>query len=167
MGQFQWDTLDQWMGMAIASGKKVELSVRADLAPVWLFQPAPGGAGANPLSFTYAPQGGAKDCNSETIAAPWDPAFLAQWDAMLAAVAAHLKSAGTYGAVTLLRLTGINRNSDELHLPAQTAQSANSACVSDSVATWLQAVPSAPGMGQYHQFLQEEFSRQILQRRDH
>ena len=139
MGQYQWDTVDQWMGMAISAGLKVELSVRADLAPAWLFQPPPGGAGAIPLTFTYAPQAGAKDCSTETIAAPWDPAFLAQWDAMLAAVAAHLKSTGTYSAVRLLRLTGINRYSDELHLPAQTPQSVSSPCVSDSVATWLQA----------------------------
>lgn len=139
MGQFQWDTLDRWMGMAVSAGIKVELSVRADMAPAWLFQPPPVGAGASPLSFTYAPKDGGKTCSSETIAAPWDPAFLGRWDAMLAALAAHLKSAGTYSAVTLLRLTGINRNSDELHLPAQTAQSTGSACVSDAVSTWLQA----------------------------
>lgn len=139
LGQYQWDTLDQWMEMAVSAGLRVELSVRADLAPAWLFQQAPGGAGANPLTFSYAPKDGSKVCNSETIAAPWDAAFLQQWDSMLAALSAHLHSAGTYGAVVLLRLTGINRNSDELHLPAQTAQSTGSPCVSDSVSTWLAA----------------------------
>ena len=139
LGQFQWNTLDQWMGMAISQGLKVELSVRADLAPAWLFAPAPGGAGANPLTFSYAAKDGSKACNSETIAAPWDRAFSQQWDSMLAALSAHLQSAGTYGNVVLLRLTGINRNSDELHLPAQTAQSTGSPCVSDSVSTWLGA----------------------------
>jgi hypothetical protein len=139
MGRFEWSTLDEWMAKAIAAGIRVELSLRADLAPAWLFQPAPTGAGAMPLNFSYAPQGGGKPCSAETIAPPWDPAFLSQWDALLAAVAAHLKSAGTYNSITLLRLTGINRNSDELHLPAQTPQSSGSACVSDAVATWLNA----------------------------
>jgi hypothetical protein len=140
MGQYQWNTLDQWMTTAIAAGIKVELSLRADLAPAWVFQPAPGGAGAIPLKFTYSAQGGTKPCKSETIAAPWDPAFLNQWDSMLGAVAAHLRSTGTYNAVTLVRLTGINRDSDELHLPAQTPQSATgAACVGDAVSTWLQA----------------------------
>ena len=135
LGQFQWDTLDRWMRMAVSAGIKVELSVRADLTPAWLFQPAPGGAGANPLSFTYAPKDGAKACNSETIAAPWDPAFLSQWDAMLAALAAHLRSAGTYDAVALLRLTGINRNSDELRLcrPRRRSQQAPRASATPSV----------------------------------
>ena len=58
---------------------------------------------------------------------------------MVAALAAHLKSAGTYNAVNLLRLTGINRDTDELHLPAETAQSTHLACVSDAIATWQQA----------------------------
>jgi hypothetical protein len=30
MGQFQWDALDQWMSIAAAADKKVELSIRAD-----------------------------------------------------------------------------------------------------------------------------------------
>jgi hypothetical protein len=92
------------------------------------------------LSFTVSPHAGATGvCDSEIIAAPWDTAFLSQWDAMLAALAAHLKSAGTYNAVTLLRLTGINRTSEELRLPAETAQSTGLACVTDAITTWQQA----------------------------
>ena len=136
-GQFDWTTLDLWAGRAIAAGKKVELSVRADLAPGWLFQPSPTGGGATALNFVYAAQAGAKTCKPLTIAAPWDPAFLNEWDRMLDSVAAHLKTTGAYGSVPLLRLTGIDRNSDELHLPAQTPATTNSPCVSDAVSTWL------------------------------
>ncbi len=75
----------------------------------------------------------------KTIAAPWDPNFLARWDFLLAAVSAHLKAAGTYEAVTLLRLTGINRTTDELRLPAETPQSTGLAFVRDDVAVWQQA----------------------------
>jgi len=141
MGQYQWTLLDQWIGQAISSGKKINLVVMGGVAiPSWLFQAAPGGAGATPLSFTVSPHAGATGvCDSEIIAAPWDTAFLSQWDSMLAALAAHLKSAGTYGAVTLLRLTGINRTSEELRLPAETAQSTGLACVTNAIATWQQA----------------------------
>jgi hypothetical protein len=138
-GQYQWTTLDQWINASISAGKNVELSIRADNPPAWLFQTAPNGGGATPLTFTYSAQSGTKPCITETIAAPWDPAFLSQWDGMLTAVAAHLKSTGSYNAIKLLRLTGINRDSDELHLAAQTAQSVGVPCVSDSVATWLGA----------------------------
>jgi hypothetical protein len=69
--------------------------------PSWLFQSPPAGAGAVPLSFTISPHSGATGrCDAETIAAPWDPAFLNRWDLLLAAVSAHLKSTDTYAAVT-------------------------------------------------------------------
>ena len=141
MGQYDWSSLDRWMNYAISAGRKINIAIKAGTGiPSWLFQPAPGGAGATPLSFTISPHdGGTNVCISETIAAPWDPAFLNQWDSMLAALSAHLKSAGTYNALTLLRLTGINRTSDELRLPAETAQSTGLSCVSNSITTWQQA----------------------------
>ena len=141
MGQYQWTLVDQWVGQAAALGKKIDLTVTAgNDIPSWLFQPPPAGAGAKPLSFTISPHSGATGlCQSVTLAAPWDPAFLNRWDTLLSALAAHLKSAGTYDAITLLRLTGINRTTEELRLPAETAQSTGLACVSDAIATWQQA----------------------------
>jgi hypothetical protein len=141
MGQYQWATLDQWMSQAISSGKKIDLTVKAGIdTPSWVFQPAPGGAGARALNFTVSPHSGQTgQCDAETIAPPWDTAFLSRWDSLLAALAAHLKGVGTYGAVTLLRLTGINRTTDELRLPAETPQSTGLACVSDAVTIWQQA----------------------------
>jgi hypothetical protein len=72
---------------------------------------------------------------------PWDTGFLREWDAMLAALAAHLKSTivkgvSEYDAVVLLRLTGIDRNSDELHLPAQTPRQQGTDCTKGTIATW-------------------------------
>ncbi|MBS1854106.1 MAG: beta-galactosidase [Acidobacteria bacterium] len=141
MGQYQWTVLDQWISRIAAVGKKIDLVVPAgDATPSWLFDPAPAGAGAGALRFTISPHGGATGaCQTETIAAPWDPAFLSHWDALLAALAAHLKSAGAYDAITLVRLTGINRTTEELRLPAETPQSTGLACVSDAVTTWQQA----------------------------
>jgi hypothetical protein len=138
MDQYQWATLDRWMGVAIAFGKKIDLTVTAGIdTPSWVFQPAPNGAGATPLNFTVSPHGGATErCVSSTIAPPWDWAFLHRWDVVLAALAAHLRSVGTYEAVTLLRLTGINRTTDELRLPAETPQSTGLTCVSDAVTLW-------------------------------
>jgi hypothetical protein len=141
MGQYQWTTLDLWTHRALTLGKKLDLTITAGTdTPPWLFQPAPSGAGASALNFTISPHGGATGvCDSETIAAPWDTAFLNRWDLLLAAVAAHLKVDGTYTAVTLLRLTGVNRTTDEFRLPAETPQSTGLACVSDAVTIWQQA----------------------------
>ena len=143
VGTYDWTLLDQWIGQVVALGKKIDLVVPAGSnTPKWLFQPPPAGAGATELSFTVSPHDGLTGfCEMTSIAAPWDPAFFAQWDAMLAALSAHLKSAGTYSAITLVRLTGINRSggSEELRLPAETAQSSGLACVTDAIATWQQA----------------------------
>jgi hypothetical protein len=117
------------------------VSVRAgNDTPSWLFLPAPNGAGATPLTFGYSPKGGlTTNCQVETIAAPWDTNFLTAWDAMLAKLSTHLKNKGTYDAVKLLRLTGINRDTAELHLPAQTANSTGLDCVSNAPRIWKTA----------------------------
>lgn len=141
LGVYQWTTLDPWLQSAMAAGKKIDLIVTSGSGiPSWLFDPQPSGGGAHPLSFTISPHSGATGrCDSETIAAPWDSAFLTQWDAMLVALAAHLKSIGAYGSVALLRITGINRTTDELRLPAETAQSTGLSCVSNAITTWQNA----------------------------
>lgn len=135
-GQYDWTLIDQWMHTAVAAGKKVDLCIMAGSStPSWLFD-----SGAVPLKFTISPHGGATGlCQSLTMAPPWDTTFLAAWDQLLMAVAAHLKAAGTYDDVTLLRLTGINRTTDEFRLPAETSASTGLACVSDAIATWQQA----------------------------
>lgn len=145
-GQYSWAQLDQWMTAAMQGNKRVALAIRAGQdTPCWLFQ-APGcGAGysgsyggATALNFEVSPREGVGQatCNSETIAAPWDPAFQTEWDALLSAVAAHLESAGTYDTLTSIRLTGVNRTTSELRLPAEIL---TTPCVSNSVATWLKA----------------------------
>jgi hypothetical protein len=136
---YDWTNLDLWMTRAIALGKKVDLAVLAGKdTPGWLFQPVPsGGAGATPLDFTISPHEGAtSNCIPETIAAPWDTNFLVSWDHMLNALANHLKDVDTYDNVALLRLTGINRTTDELRLPAETAASTGLDCVSNAPAIW-------------------------------
>jgi uncharacterized protein (TIGR03437 family) len=140
-GQFQWALLDQWIAQAAALGKKIDLVVPSGSAtPQWLFDPPPAGAGVAELKFTISPHNGQTSvCDPDNIAAPWDPIYLARWDSMLSALAAHLKSSGTYNDITLLRLTGINRTTEEIRLPAETAQSTGQACVSDAIATWTQA----------------------------
>jgi uncharacterized protein (TIGR03437 family) len=140
-GQFDWTLLDQWIGQIVALGKKIDLVVPAGGSmPSWLFQPLPAGAGAVDLNFTITPHGGQTSvCQTVDMAAPWDPAFLTQWDLMLAALAAHLKAAGTYKAITLVRITGVNRTTEELRLPNQTAEATGLACVTDAIATWQKA----------------------------
>lgn len=147
-GNFRWNELDQWVNAAVSSGKKVALAIRTGQdTPCWLFKSPQCGngyskpyAGATPLSFMVSPREGVKEtkCNPETIAAPGDPVFQSEWDSLLAAVAAHLKSAGTYDALSSARLTGIDRTTSELRLPAEIL---STPCVSNSIETWLKVTP--------------------------
>jgi glycosyl hydrolase family 42 (putative beta-galactosidase) len=141
IGQYSWQTLDGWIQQATTRGKKIDLIVTAgDETPSWLFQAPPAGAGAKPLAFTISPHSGATGvCDSETVAAPWDQAFLTQWDSMLAALSAHLRTTGAYDAIALLRITGVNRTTDELRLPAETPQSTGLPCVTNALTAWQQA----------------------------
>ncbi len=139
---FHWTDLDQWMNTAAGLGKKIDLAIPAGInMPAWLFEPpGSGGAGSMPLQFTVSPhQGATSNCISETIAAPWDTNFLTAWNTMLTRLSAHLKTAGTYDSLTLLRLTGINRTTDELRLPAETPDGTGLDCVSNAPAIWQAA----------------------------
>jgi hypothetical protein len=139
---FHWTNIDLWLNRAVALGKKVDLTITAGGdTPLWLFDPIiAGGAGATPLSFTISPHSGqTSNCIPEIIAAPWDTNFLAAWKNLLSVLANHLKTVQTYDNVTLLRLTGINRTTDELRLPAETAQSTGLDCVSNAPAIWQAA----------------------------
>ena len=155
-GVFPWDPptlpgqsrFDQWIGVAVSSGKKINLAIRAGVdTPPWLFQPvAAGGAGATPLTFQSSPHQGLSrpNCDTVIIAAPWDPLFLAEWDSMLAAVAAHLREIGAWDAVSMVRLTGVNRTTDEFRLPEEilsTNSTPPAPCDTNSIQTWLEAVP--------------------------
>lgn len=141
--QYDWSHLDKAINYAAARNKKVNLSIRAgDGIPAWLYLPPTNGPGATQLTFTISPKNGKTGiCQTDIISVPWEPAFFNAWSAMLSNLAAHLKSEGTYSNLTLLRLTGINRTSDELRLPAETPDNnaytgTGMECVSNAPAIW-------------------------------
>ncbi len=152
--------LDQWLDAAILAGnKKIMLAVRAgEDTPCWLFElPSKGGtppcgpgfnsdgyAGAAlyPL-MASAHQGMGNKCETVNMAAPWDPHFLKQWEAMLAALETHLKNTPSpnpnyslYDFVTIVRMTGINRTTDEFRIPAEILEKP---CSFNAIDTWVNA----------------------------
>jgi hypothetical protein len=153
-GVFQWDGIpartslfDKWLMEAIGRGLKINLIVRAGQStPCRLFNASDGlcdksytgaYAGARAWSFQASSHQGKGACETVEVAAPWDPAFLIEWDRMLAAVAQHLRAIGAYDSVQLVRLTGFNRTTDELRLPEEVLSAQN--CQTNSISTWLRA----------------------------
>ena len=143
LNQYNWNQVDRWMDYAASLNKEITFSLRAgDGIPAWLYLPLPNGAGATELNFSITPKDGKMgNCQPDTNAIPWEPAFLTNWSLMLSNLSAHLKQHGTYRNLTLLRLTGINRTSDELRLPAETPDTNSLTgtgldCVSNAPAIW-------------------------------
>ena len=118
-GAYDLSSLVTEAQLAMQNHLEIELSIRADSPPGWLAV-----AGARVGHFTYANKGGTKGCKSVSIAIPWDPVFQSRWKAMLLYVGQELKKIhvngqSAYDDVKLVRLTGINMDSDELHLRAK------------------------------------------------
>src|SRR5262249_53550491 len=101
--------------------------------------------GATELDCSISPKDGKTgNCQPDRIAIPWDPAFQTNWSSMLSALSGHLRKQGSYSNLTLLRLTGINRTSDELRLPAETPDT------NGLTGTGLNCVSNAPVIWQAH-----------------
>jgi len=149
LGVYQWNRMDQWINEAFSMGKVVNLAIRGGggtagtATPGWLFS----AARATSLNFDVSAHQGQGGCIPETIAAPWDLSFLNSWDNMLLALSDHL--ANTYvisilpitelQVVSMIRLTGINRTTDEFRLPEQTPATLASCGANppNSIQTWL------------------------------
>ena len=136
-GAYSFDVLDARLIAARDAHKTVELSIVAGaLTPDWLFTRAMPAVG---LTFAIAPHGGATGhCSAPfTLAHPWDAVFLERFTLMLSALATHLRGAGLFDTIYVVKLSGINRTTSEFRLPQETPS--DIACATDAPALWLSA----------------------------
>jgi len=134
---YDFTELDKRVEMARSHRLAVELVIPAGKGvPAWMFAPPPAGLGAKRLDFVYSHHDGAGPCQSVTMPPPWEAAYQAAFADMLDQVAQHLRARGTAPDVTVVKLTGLNTETEELRLPAQTQKETGKACVTDAVTTW-------------------------------
>jgi len=137
---FDFVELDRRIEMARSHGLSIELGILAGgNAPEWLYEPAPTGVGAQRLNFVFSHHGGQGKTLAVAMAPPWDAAYLDAFAALLAKVSEHLRSTGAMAHVNVVKLTGINTDTDELRLPNETPEETGNAEVTDAVQTWSQA----------------------------
>ncbi|MES1179593.1 MAG: hypothetical protein ABUL43_00185, partial [Hyphomicrobium sp.] len=75
--QYDWTALDRVVQIAVAANKTFEIGIETgSLTPAWVTDPAPTGVGAAHATFTLD-EAAAEQCSTFTMAAPWDPAYLA------------------------------------------------------------------------------------------
>jgi hypothetical protein len=102
-------------------------------------------AGAAALNFYASAHQGTGKCEPVIIAAPWDQAFLKEWDNMLDNLSQYLQNtsylgAREYDAIATVRITGLNRTTDEFRIPAEILSTQhNAGCDTNSIQTWRDA----------------------------
>jgi hypothetical protein len=137
---FDFVELDRRMAIARAHRLAVELVIPAGKGvPAWMFSRPQAGLGAKRLDFVYSHHDGAGPCQPVAMPPPWDETYLSAFADMLGAVARHLRETGAARDVAAVKLTGLNTETEELRLPAQTPGETRKACVTDAPATWRDA----------------------------
>lgn len=134
-GEYDFSLLDAELRRAVASGKRISLSIITGAhAPRWL--PSQGIAAR---SFRVGRGGQNRQCLEISMALPWDQGYQKAYAALLRAVADHIRSIpAAWDLVRIVKLTGIGRFTEELRLPADFGD--GEVCGNTtSTRTWLEA----------------------------
>lgn len=135
-GTYDFRLLDREVERALEGGKRLSLSVIAGgYAPAWLAD-----RGVRMLPFDVGRGGAQRACLPVRIGVPWDAGYQAAFLELWGAIAAHLaRRPGAMEAVRIVKLTGVNRLTEELRLPADTGRREDVCGRRDETAQWLEA----------------------------
>lgn len=137
---YDFAELDRRLALARARKLAVELVILAGRGvPAWVFAAPPAGLGLKRLDFVYSHHDGAGPCVPVAMPPPWEVGYLNAFAEMLERTAQHLRANGAMDDVTVVKLTGLNTETEELRLPAQTPWETGKSCVTDAVTTWRDA----------------------------
>ena len=116
-GSYNWALLDTWTSAAMAHGKVISLGVVAGMyTPAWLLAP-PYSVPAHQFTFNSGPVSKA-DCVTRLLPSPWVPAYIHAYNQMVRDLAAHLHTTGAYRAVKLVKVDGLNEETQEFGIGA-------------------------------------------------
>lgn len=135
-GQYDFTLLDRELERAVAAGKRVSLSVIAGgYAPAWLRE-----RGVRTLRFDIGRGGANRACMAVEIGVPWEPGYQAAFLECFTALAQHIRARrGGWEALRIVKLTGINRLTEELRLPALTERQQDVCGAQDETGRWATA----------------------------
>ncbi|HXZ43739.1 MAG TPA: beta-galactosidase [archaeon] len=136
-GVYDFSEFDRRIKLVRSHGLAIELGVLAGgSAPEWIYLPSSKDKGARKLSFVFSHHNGKGRLINVTLAPPWDPIYQAAFVEMLGHVAQHLRAIDALKYVSVVKLTGVNTDTDEVRLPAETPQETGNPGVSDAISTW-------------------------------
>jgi hypothetical protein len=139
-GTYDWSTLDSIVTQAVANSKNISIGIgTGESTPTWLYS-----EGVPSVTLMQANNDNT-DCNSLTVPVPWDPTYEQAYTSMMQALSAHVHSIpGAYDALKVVKITGMNEDSEELIVPPSTPSANSPTCVTDADLQWQAAgfVPS-------------------------
>ncbi len=136
-GVYDFSEFDRRIKLVRAHGLAIELGILAGgSAPEWLYLPSPTDKGARKLSFVFSHHNGKGPLLPVTLAPPWEPSYQAAFSEMLGQVAQHLRAIDALQDVAVVKLTGVNTDTEEARLPAETPEETGNPGVSDAISMW-------------------------------
>jgi hypothetical protein len=136
-GVYDFSEFDRRIKLVRSHGLSIELGILAGgNAPGWIYQASSKDQSAKKLTFVFSHHQGQGHLINVTLAPPWDPTYQAAFADMLDHVAQHLRSVDALKYVSVAKLTGVNTDTDEARLPAETPQETGNPGVSDAIGTW-------------------------------
>ena len=119
-GNYNWAELDSWLNYAIALNKKLSIGVVAGMnVPTWMLHP-PYNVPAYNFTFNSGALANAH-CVTRLLPVPWGPTYVALYDQMIMDLSSHLHATGAYNALRIVKMDGLNEETQELGIGATRA----------------------------------------------
>ncbi len=144
-GVYNWSLVDNQVALVGAAGKVATIAIAAGVeTPGWVYN-----EGAQSFNVVWDKAWGFTPCSNQRIPIPWDPVFLAKWQAFVTAFGARYDTNPTVASV---KLTGFNSETAELFLPLSINEQINivgHVCTGPNYVTQWQAAGYTRTLGEY------------------
>jgi hypothetical protein len=161
-GIYDWSPVTRDILAARAHSKKVSLSIAAGIGtPAWVYA-----ANVRQFKFRWVKSWGPPICSEQRIPIPWDPVYLSKWRTFVRAFGLRYDSDPT---VVLVKITGLNGDTEETNLPHDTGKLVRrggmSCLSSDDIAEWRQVGYSREKVEQAWKLMLDAFAESFPHKR--
>lgn len=131
-GRYDFSLLDAELSRAVKAKRRISISLIAGgFAPRWLAS-----SGVRTAAFQIGRGGANRSCVAIEMGVPWDPAFQDAYLKLWQAVAARIRERNALDLVRIVKLTGVNRITEELRLPGTAGQTEDVCGRTDDADIW-------------------------------
>lgn len=131
-GVYDWTRLDSELNRYVKAGKNCGLMIAGgQRCPEWIFK-----EGVRHFTIVEFKHGGKGKEFTHEQPVVYDKAYIDFFTQFVKAMAAHMKTQPYWNKVTHVSITGVNRTTAELRLPAQENMEVDGVTSTDAVALW-------------------------------